>query len=134
MLLLTDDALWANALARAYQQHIHIDQKHGTPDSEHQTWLSESGSAANLLYVVEVETSPVGVKVWCDCEGHQHGLPCKHAALVLERIGFLTRPAPPADDNPALTSLNRRMTIALLNGDDDEYDRLAAEMKQLATV
>jgi hypothetical protein len=113
MLLLTDDALWVKALERAHQRRTLLDQRHGTEDSEVQTWHATSFSQPNRFHVVTVLIDGRGVLVTCTCRGHEDGHPCTHAAKVLERIEMIPRYEP-----PKLTSQERQLILSRLNGDD----------------
>jgi uncharacterized Zn finger protein len=113
MLLLTDNALWARSLELAYQHRTLISQHEGTEDSEEQIWHATSTSQPGKFRVVTVLIDGRGVIVLCTCPRHQHGLPCKHVAKVLERIEMIPRYEP-----PKLTSQERQLILSRLNGDD----------------
>jgi hypothetical protein len=133
MLLLTDNALWARPLELAYQHRTLISQHEGTEDSEEQIWHATSTSQPGKFRVVTVLIDGRGVIVLCTCPRHQHGLPCKHVAKVLERIEMIPRYAPPVED-VKVARLRGKLAIANLNGDDDEAEALEAELRQLTTV
>jgi hypothetical protein len=133
MLLLTDNALWAKALERAHQRRTLLDQRHGTEDSEVQTWHATSFSQPNRFHVVTVLIDGRGVLVTCTCRGHEDGHPCTHAAKVLERIEMIPRYVPPVEDIQ-LARLRGKLAIANLNGDEEDAAVLEAELRQLTTV
>jgi hypothetical protein len=129
MQLLTDPALWANVQRLARYRKTRLHQTHGTLDSEEQTWLASSWSRPGHAHKVRIATDSLGVRWSCECESHG---PCHHAAQVLTRIGMLPELPEEEPTEPAnVVRLRGKRFIAHTNGDDDEFDRLTAELVAL---
>ena len=120
---------WTHLQRLAEYRKTRLDQIHGTPDSEEQTWLASSWSRPGHVHKVRVLIDSIGVRWHCECESHG---PCTHAARVLERIRMLPALPPEEPAEPAnVVKLRRRIDLHNVNGEFDEADALKAELVTL---
>jgi hypothetical protein len=92
-------------------------------------YIVDSGTRDGLRHSVRVEVSADGVKLDCTCESGMNGRVCWHFGAVLMLEGWIPEGPDQAPDAEAVKRLNGKRSLALLNGEFDEVDRLD---KQLA--
>jgi hypothetical protein len=122
---------WERAIRRAAIRGItprQYDTATGTGCSVIRRYFVSSGNRDGLRHSVRIEITAAGITLECTCEGSLHGHICWHCGSMLMAEGWTDEPAP---ESETLERLNGKRSLALLNGEFDEVDRLDAELAAL---
>jgi hypothetical protein len=121
---------WQRALARAEARNIQATQigSTGRAGSTITYYRVSSWSRPETQHGVKVTVDASGVQVVCSCKGGLNERPCQHAAAALKAAGWLGDWLTAAVTPEEIARLKGRRSLALLNDDETEYDRLTAEL------